>query len=74
MVLFDFDGSLSLIRTGWFETMVPMMVETLAELNTGESQAELRRVVEEFVFLREFPPAPPRLSKPWSFWEEVEVE
>ena len=50
MVLFDFDGSLSLIRTGWFETMVPMMVETLAELNTGESQAELRRVVEEFVF------------------------
>jgi trehalose-6-phosphatase len=45
IVLFDFDGSLSLIRTGWFEVMVPMMVETLAELNTGESHADLRRVV-----------------------------
>ena len=50
IVLFDFDGSLSLIRTGWFEVMVPMMVETLAELNTGESHADLRRVVEDFVW------------------------
>ena len=50
VALFDFDGSLSLIRTGWFEVMVPMMVETLAELDTGESQADLRRVVEEFVW------------------------
>jgi len=50
VALFDFDGSLSLIRTGWFEVMVPMMVETLAELNTGENQADLRRVVEEFVW------------------------
>lgn len=50
VVLFDFDGSLSLIRTGWFEVMVPMMVETLAELNTGESEADLRRVVEKFVW------------------------
>src|ERR1017187_9666259 len=29
VVLFDFDGSLSLIRTGWFEVMVPMMAEPL---------------------------------------------
>jgi phosphoglycolate phosphatase-like HAD superfamily hydrolase len=50
VVLFDFDGSLSLIRTGWFQVMVPMMVETLAELRTGESEADLRQVVEEFVF------------------------
>jgi len=50
VALFDFDGSLSLIRTGWFHVMVPMMVETLAELKTGESQAELRGEVEEFVF------------------------
>jgi phosphoglycolate phosphatase-like HAD superfamily hydrolase len=50
VVLFDFDGSLSIIRTGWVEVMVPMMVETLAELNTGESETDLQRVVEEFVW------------------------
>ena len=30
--------------------MVPMMVEILHDLNTGESEAELRAVVEEFVW------------------------
>ena len=49
VVLFDFDGTLSLIRSGWVEVMVPMMVEILAELKTGESEAELRAVVEEVV-------------------------
>ena len=49
-VLFDFDGTLSLIRTGWMGVMVPMMVEVLAELRTGESDAELRRIVEDFVW------------------------
>ncbi len=49
-VLFDFDGSLSLIRTGWMQVMVPMMVEVLAELKTGESDEELRQVVESFVW------------------------
>ena len=49
-VLFDFDGSLSLIRTGWMQVMVPMMVDALAELKTGEQEEELRRVVEEFVW------------------------
>jgi phosphoglycolate phosphatase-like HAD superfamily hydrolase len=49
-VLFDFDGSLSLIRTGWFQVMVPMMVETLAGLGSGESETELRAVVEDFVW------------------------
>jgi phosphoglycolate phosphatase len=50
VVLFDFDGSLSLIRTGWMQVMVPMMVGILAELKTGESEEELRRVIEEFVW------------------------
>jgi phosphoglycolate phosphatase len=50
IVLFDFDGSLSLIRTGWMQVMVPMMVEALAELNTGESEDQLREVVEEYVW------------------------
>lgn len=47
--LFDFDGTLSLIRAGWFEVMVPMMVEILAELGTGESEEDLTAIVEEYV-------------------------
>lgn len=49
-VLFDFDGTLSLIRSGWMDVMVPMMVETLLDLKTGESEAELRAIVEDFVW------------------------
>jgi phosphoglycolate phosphatase len=49
VVLFDFDGTLSLIRAGWVDQMVPMMVEILADLKTGESEAQLREVVDEFV-------------------------
>jgi phosphoglycolate phosphatase len=50
VALFDFDGSLSLIRTGWMDVMIPMMVEILAELKTGESEDELRGVIEDFVW------------------------
>jgi phosphoglycolate phosphatase-like HAD superfamily hydrolase len=50
VALFDFDGTLSLIRTGWLNVMVPMMVEILAELKTGESDASLRRTVEDYVW------------------------
>jgi phosphoglycolate phosphatase-like HAD superfamily hydrolase len=49
VVLFDFDGTLSIIRSGWVETMVPMMVEVLASLKTGESEAELTEMVREYV-------------------------
>ena len=49
VALFDFDGTVSLIRAGWVEIMVPMMVEILAELNTGESEEALRTLVEDFV-------------------------
>jgi phosphoglycolate phosphatase len=48
-VLFDFDGTLSLIREGWPQVMIPMMVETLRETGTRESNAELTAAVEEFV-------------------------
>ncbi len=48
-VLFDFDGTLSLIREGWPEVMVPMMVEVLQATGTRESADELRRSVFEFV-------------------------
>ena len=50
VALFDFDGTLSLIRSGWMGVMVPMMVEVLAECRSGESEAQLRQVVEDFVW------------------------
>lgn len=50
VVLFDFDGTLSLIRSGWMNVMVPMMVEILADLKTGESDEQLRAIVEAFVW------------------------
>jgi len=42
-VLFDFDGTLSLIRQGWPEVMVPMFVEMLPP-RPGESAADLSRL------------------------------
>src|SRR5262249_8353326 len=48
--IFDFDGTLSLVRTGWMNVMVPMMIEVLAELNTGETEEQLREVIEDFVW------------------------
>jgi phosphoglycolate phosphatase-like HAD superfamily hydrolase len=48
--LFDFDGTISLIRSGWMDVMVPMMVEILAETKSGESEDQLRTVVEDFVW------------------------
>ena len=49
VVIFDFDGTLSLIRSGWPQIMIPMMVELLAELRSDESETELKTVVEEYV-------------------------
>jgi len=48
-VVFDFDGTLSLVREGWPEVMVPMMVEILQATGTGESVEALHRLVYEFV-------------------------
>ncbi|HEX6895866.1 MAG TPA: HAD family hydrolase [Bryobacteraceae bacterium] len=50
VVLFDFDGTLSLIRSGWMNVMVPMMVEILGSLNSGETEEQLKSVVEDFVW------------------------
>jgi len=49
VALFDFDGTLSLVRAGWEHVMVPMMVEYLLETNSGESEEELTEIVEGFV-------------------------
>src|SRR5262245_3821137 len=48
-VLFDFDGTLSLIREGWPQVMIPMMVEVLRETGTTEDELTLSVVVEDFV-------------------------
>jgi phosphoglycolate phosphatase len=48
-VLFDFDGTLSLIREGWPQVMIPMMVEVLRETGTSEGDSELTAAVEDFV-------------------------
>ena len=48
-VLFDFDGTLSLIREGWPEVMVPMMVEILRATGTDESPSRLHEIAFEFV-------------------------
>lgn len=48
-VLFDFDGTLSLIREGWMDVMVPMMVEVLLATGTGESPQELAALAGGFV-------------------------
>ena len=48
--IFDFDGTLSLLRRNWQETMIPLMVELLqAETSTEETPEQLERVVEDFV-------------------------
>jgi phosphoglycolate phosphatase len=47
--LFDFDGTLSLIREGWPQVMIPMMVEVLKQTGTSEDEAALAGQVEEFV-------------------------
>ena len=45
-VLFDFDGTLSLIRHGWPDVMVPLFVEHLPK-HPGESTKQVRRLAWE---------------------------
>jgi phosphoglycolate phosphatase-like HAD superfamily hydrolase len=47
--LFDFDGTLSYVRDGWQDAMVPMMVEVLAACPLAESREALERLVIDFV-------------------------
>jgi phosphoglycolate phosphatase-like HAD superfamily hydrolase len=47
--LFDFDGTISLIREGWQGIMIPMMVEILMQTPNHEERSEIERVVKEFV-------------------------
>ncbi len=49
LALFDFDGTISLIREGWQKVMIPMMVEILSSLQTGETESELTPAVTDYV-------------------------
>ena len=50
VAIFDFDGTISLIRSGWLDVMLPLCVEQLSGLDSDESEAQLRQVAEEFVW------------------------
>jgi len=50
-VLFDFDGTISVIREGWQEIMVPMMVEELMKTPNHEPEEELHDHVREYVYV-----------------------
>src|SRR6267378_254908 len=45
-ILFDFDGTLSLIREGWPEVMIPMFAEMLPPL-PGETEDDRRKLCAE---------------------------
>ena len=47
--IFDFDGTLSLLRRNWQDVMIPMMVDELSATGTTESRENLHAHVEEFV-------------------------
>jgi phosphoglycolate phosphatase-like HAD superfamily hydrolase len=50
VALFDFDGTISVIRSGWVDVMEPMMSEILLDLKTGESEADLRALILEMIW------------------------
>ncbi|MHB1356370.1 MAG: HAD family hydrolase [Anaerolineae bacterium] len=47
--LFDFDGTLSLIRQGWQQVMKPLMLEVLSQTPRHEPQDELKSVISRFI-------------------------
>ncbi|MCL1855958.1 MAG: HAD family hydrolase [Clostridia bacterium] len=48
-VLFDFDGTVSLIREGWQKVMIPYFVEVLGAAPLAEAEPSIRRAVTDFV-------------------------
>lgn len=49
LAVFDFDGTLSLVRGGWTEIMVGMMVEGLSDVPRPPDVPDLRQYVTDFV-------------------------
>ncbi len=50
-VLFDFDGTLSLVRQGWPEIMVPMFAEIIPEVDGESYEARCRLAFEDIMKL-----------------------
>jgi len=49
-VLFDFDGTLSLIRAGWQDVMIPMLTDILAQhRRNGETREDIHLLIKELV-------------------------
>jgi hypothetical protein len=48
--VFDFDGTLSLLRTGWQRVMTDLMMEALQATSRTEAEAQLRARTAEPVF------------------------
>lgn len=49
VALFDFDGTLSLVRAGWEDLMIPMMVGALRQAPQAEGDKAITALVTEFV-------------------------
>ena len=47
--LFDFDGTISLIREGWQEIMIPYFIEVLRQMPKAEEAAAIKETVTTFV-------------------------
>ena len=47
--IFDFDGTISLIREGWQQIMIPMMVKILMQTPNHESEQDIEQVVRTYV-------------------------
>ncbi len=47
--IFDFDGTLSLLRRNWQDVMIPMMVDILLATGTSETRQQLAEHVEDYV-------------------------
>lgn len=48
-VVFDFDGTLLLVREGWAEVMTTVAVEAIAETDPPEPLDEIRRLASDFL-------------------------
>lgn len=47
--LFDFDGTISLIREGWQNIMIPYFIDVIQQTGTDEAVHEIENLVTEFV-------------------------
>jgi len=47
--IFDFDGTISLIREGWQQVMIPYFIEELLKAPMAEDEASITRCVRDFV-------------------------